>query len=356
MPLERDRAENLFESSQATTRDEAGLPGSSDTGSESVRAEFDEPAPTGGKRLRIILLIANLALVVICHMVAAAVMQRPFGISQPHSLQTFLIGICQFLQIAPLLVATVLLAWGPWRPIVRATLYLLAVVGFMGLLQAWNLDFDLPRISASAGMVDLVNSVFSWLVVMVPAAFCLVLVGSWLRLRIGPPQHEPIRVTILAVMIATGLLGIVITGKNASSLASFSSTVDGGAGPSTRSDNRARVLMQAAIAGPIVAVVLGCIVAAAYRWWARLVVLAMIGGYGGLACYMAMQSAPQFPRGQPNILFLLYSGLLLGIAGGCLWIVLNIRCLDQSGWPCSRRGRGATATHCPPVARNDSSS
>ena len=79
-------------------------------------------------------------------------------------------GFVGTLYGAPLLLATVLAAWGPWRPWIRGSLYLVAIVASVAVNQA--LALSLPRIQDSPGLIlaDSLSDLLEWLVVMVPAS------------------------------------------------------------------------------------------------------------------------------------------------------------------------------------------
>ena len=235
------------------------------------------------------------------------------------------------------MLATVLAAWGPWRPWIRGALYLLTVVVAVGMKQVFALN--LARIQHASGLMvaETLNELSEWFVVMVPAIFTLVLVGSWLRVRIGPPGLPPVRLSILSVMIATAVLGIVMSASIAANEFLLGDFFTDGHSSARLERKRVQVLMQAAVAGPIVGLVLALVVASAFRWWARFLLVVLLGVYGGLMIYFAMQSAPQFPGNPPNILFVIYGGMLAGVLILLASVIVCIRLLARSGWPCSRR-------------------
>lgn len=303
--------------------------------------------PPSGRRVRISLLVANLALIALCNLVGTYLNEG----QAVWNARVFVIGLdaaLQTIRLAPLLLLTALAAWGPWRPWVRCLMLVSVMAAETTLHQAvsWSLAFGYR--SETPFWLETVRQIMQMLVIFVPAACSLALFGSWLSLRIGPVGRPPIRSSILAVMIATGALGAVMAGKlMADRMDGRSSVVTELEGNESVqiAEMRLEIFLQTFYGGTIIAMAIGCMVAAAYRWWARILELLLIAAYGGISYYFASQAAPQFPFRQTNILLVLYSGMILGLAVVCFWIPINIRWLDRSGWPCSRRRRiVATAT------------
>lgn len=329
----------------------SGSPSTSLAGDGESLAASDGPAPpervSGGSRLRLSILLANL-LLLLASSIGSRFGDGSFGFFNDGNAWsfawTFLQMLAQVVHFAPLLLASVLAAWGPWRPWIRGLAYAGIVMTAIGIRQRFGSDIIVAGIGGDQGLVSWLNESMSWFSVMVPAVFCLALAGSWLRLRIGPPTAPPVRVTILAVLIATAIVGVMMSGMSAVEeiyLRMNSELVDLDAEYSVYETSmearRESRMWQTAVTGPLCAVLLGCLVAASYQWWARCVLAALITAYAGAGWYMTMQAAPQFPAGQFNILAIVYGSLITGVVFTCLWIALCVRQLGRSGWPCSRR-------------------
>ncbi len=297
--------------------------------SDSVIEEKFEPGR--GRKLRIALLALNLALYTFGFALKTAVVGYGIPLDAGILVKTTM-GALQMWHLAPLLLTLPLAAWGPW-PAWQRGLFFVGLIIAAALVRSTLADnLGAPRIS---GGVRIAEFSTAWLVIMVPAVLSLALVGSFLRLRIGPPELPPIRLTILSMMIATAVLGVLVTVAAATRQAvSNQSTREYDA--STTASERLDVLAEATIAGPFVAVLLGCVVASTYYWWARLLLLVIIGGYFVSMLYAVFRSAPQFP-GMPYSFAWVYVGSLIGVAITVIWMVVTIRLLERSGWPCSRR-------------------
>jgi hypothetical protein len=303
-----------------------GVASASDS-SDSVIDEHSEPAR--GRTLRIALVVLNLAVYLFGLVLVTGVVG--FGIPiDAGPITKITMGALQMWHLSPLLVAVPLAAWGPWPAWQRGVLYFGVVVAASLVRPAFAHGFG---VTGTSGGLDALEFATSWLVTTVPAVLLLALLGSFLRLRIGPPRLPPLRLTIVSMMVATTALGVLVTLATASQqVVRYQRTGEYGASASERLE----ILAQAAIAGSVTAVVLGCVVAASYFWWARLLTLVIIGVYFGFMFYAVFRSAPQFP-GVPYSFVWVYVGFLVGVALTAIWMVLNIRLLERSGWPCSRR-------------------
>lgn len=293
---------------------------------------LDESCEPGqGRKLRIALFVLNVALYTFGLALVTGVVGYGVPIDAGPVVKTTM-GALQMWHLSPLLLAVPLAAWGPWPAWKRGVLYLGVVIAasVVGLI----LERSLGPTGMSGGLRS-AEFTTSWLVTTVPAIFLLALVGSFLRLRIGPRELPPVRLTIVSMMMATAVLGALVTVATASRQEVRNQrTRTYQATPS--SSQRLEILVQAAVAGPLVAVVLGCVVASSFYWWARLLVLVIVAVYFGFMFYAVFRSAPQFP-GVPYSLVWIYAGFLIGIALTAIWMVVNIRWLERSGWPCSRR-------------------
>jgi hypothetical protein len=321
-----------------------------ESAAEECALATSEPAPSHrGRRLRITLLIGNIALSVTCAITVA----QFNGVEWSSQFATMnsrifingmIIGL-QILRFAPTVLVTVLAALGPWRSWLRSLFLLGWIVADIVVHQvlSWSLGFRSS--SNTTFWLETVDLILQELLMFVPAALSLALVGSWMSLRIGPAELRPVRISILSVMIATAALGAVMAGQLAVDRAYGARMVyelEYGETIQIEETNE-EILVQISYAATLLALVFGIMVAAAYRWWARGVLALLISLYGGISYYFATQAAPQFPFGQTNILLVLYSGSIIGLMMVCVWVAIHIRCLDRSGWPCSRRRRFVAA-------------
>jgi hypothetical protein len=298
--------------------------------SDSVIDQNVKPA-VRGRKLRITLVVLNLAL----YLFGLGMVTGVVGYGVPLDAGPVVkstMGALQMWHLSPLLIAVPLAAWGPWPAWQRGVLYVGVVLAASLVRPMFAYGFGT---AGRSGGFDVLEFVTPWLVTTVPAVFLLALVGSFLRLRIGPLGMPPVRLTIVSMMIATTVLGVLVTAATASEqVVRYQRTGDYHTSPTA--SQRLEVLAQAAIAGPVIAVVLGCVVAASYFWWARLLTLVIIGVYFGFMFYAVSQSAPQFP-GIPYSFLWIYVGFLIGVVMTAMWMVLNIRLLERSGWPLAVR-------------------
>ncbi len=305
-----------------------GLTSESDLSDSVIERSFK---PVRGRKLRLALVGLNLGL----YLLGVALVTGVFGYRIPVDAGPFVrtaMGALQVLYLAPVLLAVPLAAWGPWPAWQRGVLYLGVIIAASLVRSMFAYGFGRP---GTSGGISALTFATSWLVTTVPAVLLLALLGSFLRLRIGPVGMPPIRLTIVSMMLATMVLGVLITAATASEqVVRYQRT--GNYDSSRTPTQRLEVLTQAAIAGPVIAVLLGCVVAASYFWWARVLTLVIIGVYFGFMFYAVFQSAPQFP-GVPYSFVWVYIGFLMGVALTAIWIAGNIRLLQRSGWPCSRR-------------------
>jgi hypothetical protein len=322
---------------------------SSDFKADSVQEHA--PTSTGsagrprGRRLRMGVLAANVALTLGCAFLLAYI-DGPYWDSSimPMDSQIMIDGVTTGLQVmhfAPLTFVTVLAAWGPWQAWVRALALLGWIVGDMFAHQAFSWWLGYRHEAYATFWYATLELILAAVLLCMPAALSLAFVGAWLRLRIGPAGLRPIQISILSMMVATFVLGAAFAGQVAvEQTPEWGPVYDLAEGESIEiMVDRKEILAQMVYGGTLLALLFGLIVAAAYRWWARAVLLLLISGYGGISYYFASQAAPQFPFSQPNILLVIYSGSIIGLIAACFWVAIHVRCLDRSGWPCSRRRR-----------------
>lgn len=323
--------------------------GSADVPSE---GSLDEPYPTPlrqfldvlgspGRRLRLAVLVVNVVICVGC--LAFQSMSRSGRLMTLWADPTWMIVmqvVPTVLLLGPLVLMTTLAAWGPWRPVVRILIPIVASVVVAGAQQAFDVAFlSWYVFSELWDLWRFLNQMSNWLCVLGAAALGLAMIGSVIRVRIGPPELGPIRVTIFSILLSTALIGVLISGKTMIDTAFWSAQLaDMSTSPELgRPDEiaRSQVVSQIVIGAPLVCVFACCCAAAAFYWYARIAILASTLCVTTIIYVTTSTSGP--PAGmQPSMSLVVGSiGMTLVLAG--IWIAISVRLLHRSGWHCSRR-------------------
>ncbi len=235
------------------------------------------------------------------------------------------------LSVAPLMLACVVAAWGPWRWTRRCLIVPSAIVAWACCSAAAQLSGD-----RETHVSELLSQFFRFATVFVTTSLCLVMIGSLMRLRLGPSFLRPVRVTILGLMGATTVVSVLVTVNGyvdhwayqhtASKVTSYSPYDSDQLTPQFFLQ---QAMLQVLIFAPCVALFIAFSAASGYRWSARLLVTALPIGFAGYNFYTADWNANVFPRSTVWIP-IIAPAMLIPIA---YWIGGTVFLLDRSGWP-----------------------
>lgn len=286
------------------------------------------PAGNRGRAMRWFVLIANALLVVV-----AAVGYR--ALFREYSIQTEWISAVQSgleaLGAAPLMVVCLIAAWGPWSPAKRAAFLLVAVAATVAAVQVVDAYVGAPRPRVHAWMW-LSQAYLMYLTLIASGCICLACIGSLLRLRLGPAGLPPVRMTILGLMGATAILGILIALKGRIDLWTYETFLlqphMSPQSPDPEQMYTVQAMFTVMWGGPAVALFASLSAASCFRWSARIIVVLFSVGVGALQ-YRLASWAPGFEW--TSVAFAA-SPLLLS-----LWVAGSIALLDRSGWKLTRR-------------------
>jgi hypothetical protein len=249
------------------------------------------------------------------------------------------------LQIAPavllfgvMLTAATLAAWGPWHFALRAVLLVSAILLVAAAEVIFEYAFSSYMVSYTDKSVLYLYHVFNWMCMVGPAALCMAMVGSLRRLRIGPPNLPPIRVTILGIMLSTAIVGGLISGTIAVDTAFLAAQIESLSMPEDYNPSdqvRNQTIMQVVIGGPLICLFACCAAAAAFHWVARLMIV-VIPIFLGFFMY-AMSALSGIPAGFEVTLRIVAASCTLILILAAAWVAFSVYLLDRSGWKLSRR-------------------
>ena len=236
------------------------------------------------------------------------------------------------LSLAPLMVACAVAAWGPWPPVARAVLLMVAVAVAVAIIHfAQGQDFveRLPRVTEVLWISQDYLSVFH---VVASSSVCLWILGSMLQIRLGPAELGPTRMTILGMMAATAILGLLIVVTATVDLkmhqAIFSQPHMSPSSPNPEPMYMSRALLSVLIGGPLIALYIGLCAAARSRWSARIILVLLPIALGLLHFRLTQDTVT--PSGTS-----LVGAMMILVFGG--WVAGSFWMLDRSGWKLSRR-------------------
>ena len=290
------------------------------------------------KSLRWMVLVANLLIPVLAF-ATAAFYSDDLDFFSPSSFSIFSFYVpffASFTTIAPALFACTVVAWGPWRPIVRCVVFAVAMAAISICML---LTYSKSAFVGSITFASAVTAFFALVSVFVSATLVLVWIGSLLRLRIGPPHREPVRVSIIGLMCATAVLGALIVVKGRvdqwrhqelmieyDEFDEYESLVTGDiTDDSSEQQFQVDALWQVMMFGPILGLCIAICAASYCRWLPRIAVVLMALGVP-LISNIVVDS---------DMVFVTFAIVILIFFG--FWTAFCIYMLKLSGWPLSRR-------------------
>jgi hypothetical protein len=251
-------------------------------------------------------------------------------------------------QIAPsvllfgvMLTAATLAAWGPWNVVLRAVLFVSAILLVAAVELLMEYAFSSYMVSYADKGVLYLYHVFNWMCIVVPAALCMAMFGSARGLRIGPPDLPPIRITILGIMVSTAIVGALISGTIAVDTAFLESQIENLSMPEEYNPSdqiRNQTILQIVIGGPLVCLFGCCAALAAFRWVARIMIV-VLPVFGGVFMYV-MSASSGIPAGFEITLQIVSFWCTLMLVLAAAWVAFSVYLLDRSGWKFSRRSPG----------------
>jgi hypothetical protein len=322
--------------------------------------ESDQPAenPTerqgvggtrrSGRRTRLAILGLNIVICLACFVVSGAARSGRFLSLGTDPTSIFLLHVTPtILALGPLLLVVILAAWGPWHPLIRIAIFVIATLLFTTVQQAFDQVFRWYAAAPTIDLLSFLSSMSNWLCVLGSAALGMAMIGSWARVRIGPQEIGPIRITIFSILLATALIGVLISGKTMIDTAYWRSQLEQMSGMPDMGRPEELVRSQAisliAIAGPLVCVFACCSAAAAFNWYARIAIVATTICFTTIVYVTNSTTGPPAGLQASMKITLLSVGVMVIIVG--MWIALCIRLLHDSGWPCSKRIPTSYALH-----------
>lgn len=288
-----------------------------------------------GRRARVVVLVLNALVCLVCTIASSyglSLLQTSIGQTSWMIVQ---IGASTVL-LGPMFLVAILGAWGPWPVMIRSTLFV-AVLLLLALVQL-ICDYGLspiPFSPATPTLITFLNRFSNWFCVLASTSLCLAMAGSLRRLRVGPKELPSIRVTILSIMLATALVGAMISGKMAIDTRFYHEVASSLPDQDIQGTVRSQVISQIAYAGPIASLMCCVSVAAAFYWSARLGAVALPACFGAL---LYSQNANASGNRIPDLAAVAVSGTAC-LVFACFWIALCMRVLHRSGWYCTRRIR-----------------
>lgn len=296
----------------------------------------DRPFHRSGLKTRITVLILN---VIIC--LGCLLASNLESSEIPYLGQTTKI----VLQLAPsallfgvMLTVATLAAWGPWNFVLRAVLFVSAILLVAAVQLTFEYAFGSYIVSITDKGVLYLYHVFNWMCIIGPAALCMAMFGSARGLRIGPPHLPPIRITILGIMVSTAVVGALISCTIAVSTAFTEAQYENLNQPVAFNPSeqiRNQTIMQIVIGGPLVCLFACCAAAAAFRWVARIMIV-VLPVFGGVFMY----SMSGMPAGFEVTLQIVAFWCTLMLILAATLVAFSVYLLDRSGWKFSRRSPG----------------
>ncbi len=292
-----------------------------------------------GRKTRVTLLLLNVIICVGCLLASNLDSSEIQYLGQ--TTQMVLQLAPQVLLFGVMLTAATLAAWGPWNFVLRAVLFVSAIL----LVAAVELMLESALNSymllyAHQGLLYL-HHVFNWMCIVGPAALCMAMVGSARGLRIGSPDLPPIRITILGIMVSTAIVGALISGTIAVRTAILESQIEDLSMPEEYNPSdqiRNQTILQIVIGGPLVCFFGCCAASAAFRWVARIMIV-LLPAMGGVFMY-AMSVSSGIPAGFEVTLQIVFFWYTLILVLAAAWVAFSVYLLDRSGWKFSRRSPG----------------
>ena len=276
-----------------------------------------------GRKARWAVLIANAVAVLVCTVLPSVLIQQQ-SMFRPGRM--FLVQVVpSVLLMGPFLLVIVIAAWGPHRLVVRAA-WLIAFAFYMAVGQTFSDRLVLGYESGTNVAWTLTKSTVTWISLSVPAALMLTMMGSWRGLRLAPIRVPKIRISIGAIMIATAVIGVVVTVRAALDRASYVGSVV---------DHQRNLLGEVMIEVMLIAAVSSMFAftsAIASRNWIAFVSTFLLAiGLAMLFVYASDLSSLGIGRSE------LLAIALGTMATALLWVIGCVFLLHRSGWELSRR-------------------
>lgn len=250
------------------------------------------------------------------------------------------------LNVSGLGVLTVLCSWGPGRIWVRSLVFGGGVVFFCAFVQGVTVTQDSLiygyYFDAEGMPLELASLIGNCLALLVPLSILLWIIAAIFRWRIAVPDQGPIQIRIVDLMLSTLMLAILFVANAEIQHRYYRVPEMDATGVdvewSSVQEQRKETMLAAAVLAPIAAIVVTASAWAAYRWLARLVLLAVILMLMGIQLIMFDVATDVRDW---EVLF----GMLVGAFGCCGLIALNVRLVGWGGWPLSRRTFESLITH-----------
>ena len=301
-------------------------------------------------RYRYAILAANLSLLIFCAGFDAVMdwLDRAgLGLAS-WSLTLQLTEVVGLLAIGPVLVCTVLAAWGPHEAWFRFAWYL-AAIAFVSLCES---IFDANEFFSVPFAVRYSQALASFASLSSVGIFLLLLIGSWRSYRIGPSDLPSVSLSIKAILFFTLIIGASIRLDEEASRAYWDSLFNGQQSselfdddPSASThytdyeierpsiDHLQQACYTAMLGGSIMAVIALSGALAASSWMGRILIVVVPITITSALAFQLLITAGTTPADVTSLM--LFCNCLSMFVGG--WTAFCVALLKKSGWPFSRR-------------------
>ena len=293
--------------------DEGSIPGKS----------LFSTVPLRGRKTRWVLLIANAVVVLACAILPSILMNQQ-TMYRPGRM--FLVQVIPtVLMMGPFLLVLVIAAWGPHRLLIRAA-WLVAFALYMAVGQGLSDRFLLGYDSGVSVAWMLARSTVTWIAISVPAALMLAMLGSWRGLRLAPASVPKIRVSIGGIMVATAVIGVLVSAR-----AAMSRLTNVDAGVDYQRNLLGEVMIEVMLSATVLSMFAFTSAVASRNWIAFVSTVVLAIGLAMLFVYGSDLSS--LGIGRPELMMIALGTMAIALS----WVMCNVFLLHRSGWELARR-------------------